>query len=70
MAMVAALQAEKEECTFAPELTAHARNARSRSAWELSIGDAALREAKQVVETTPAKDLDAHETATSLLSPS
>ncbi|CAN0009428.1 unnamed protein product [Ectocarpus sp. 12 AP-2014] len=45
-AMLAARKLERQDCTFVPELTSRARNARSRSARELSIGDSMLREAK------------------------
>lgn len=48
MAASTAVKLKQKECTFAPELTARARSVRSRSFRELSIGDAALREAKQV----------------------
>ncbi|CAM9152095.1 unnamed protein product, partial [Ectocarpus sp. 6 AP-2014] len=45
-AMFAARKLERQDCTFVPQLTSRARNARSRSARELSIGDSVLREAK------------------------
>ncbi|CAM9639432.1 unnamed protein product [Ectocarpus fasciculatus] len=45
-AMFAARKLESQKCTFAPQLTSRARNARSRSARELSMGDSVLREAK------------------------
>lgn len=46
--MKLAAEMEQKECTFSPRLTPRARLARSRSARELSIGDAVLRQAKQV----------------------
>ncbi|CAN0031477.1 unnamed protein product [Ectocarpus sp. 12 AP-2014] len=45
-AMLAARKLERQDCTFVPQITSRARNARSRSARELSIGDSMLREAK------------------------
>lgn len=47
-AALAARGLEEQMCTFSPELTARAREARSRSARELSIGDSVARAAKQV----------------------
>lgn len=44
-----ALSEEQEGCTFSPELTSYARMVRSRSVRELSIGDAVLKQAKQVM---------------------
>ncbi|CAM9889691.1 unnamed protein product, partial [Choristocarpus tenellus] len=42
-----AKEREKKICTFSPLLTAMSKTSRSRSTAERSIGDTALREAKQ-----------------------
>ncbi|CAN0115601.1 unnamed protein product, partial [Pylaiella littoralis] len=45
-AVVAARKLERQTCTFTPQLTPRARDARCRSARELSLGDSVLRAAK------------------------